>query len=105
MRIHYLFQDNIEDDKYFYKFIIVKQVSKYKYILELYRKTVDQIDNFESLKLGCFLYIKNNKYCIYDAKNYIFKEFNAFAQFLVENNYHVSIENALFELFSKKNIR
>lgn len=102
MNFHYLFQNYIEDKNVFHKLIIVKQIRKYKYILELYRKTIDQIPNIDTLKIGCFLYMKNNKYCIYDSKNYIIKEFNEPAEFLVENNYHRDIGNALKELFCKK---
>jgi len=102
MRFHYLFNDRLSNEKKYHKLIIVKQTSKYKYILELYRKPIDEIKIIDSLKRGCFLYMKNNKYCIYDSKNYIIKEFNEPVEFLVENNYHRDIGNALKELFCKK---
>lgn len=102
MNINYLFQDKILNNEHKYKLIIVKHQSKYKYILELYKKTVDQIKDISSMKLGCFLYVKNNQYCIYDAKNYIIKEFNESSEFLVEKVGHSNIDSALNELFNKK---
>lgn len=102
MQICYVFQDLVLDESHKHKFIIVKQVSKYKYILELYKKTIDQILDINSIKLGCFLYVKNNKFCIYDAKKYIFKEFNELSEYIVEENYHMDIKYALIDLFNKK---
>jgi len=54
------------------------------------------------MKLGCFLYFKNNKFCIYDAKKNIFKEFNELSEYIVEENYHMDIKYALIDLFNKK---
>jgi len=102
MQISYIFQDLVQDENLKHKFIIVKQTSKYKYILELHKKTIDQIQDINDIKLGCFLYLKNNKFCIYDAKNYRFKEFNELSEFIIEENYYMDITYALRDLFNKK---
>ena len=102
MRIHYIFNDRKRDEEHYHKLIIVKQMSKFRYTLELYKKPVEQIPDISSMKLGCFLYLKNGKYVIYDARNYLMKEFNEPAEFLVEKEYHSNIDNAINELFNKK---
>lgn len=102
MQISYIFNDLVRDENLKHKFIIVKQTSRYKYILELHKKTIDQIRDINDMKLGCFLYFKNNKFCIYDAKNYLFKEFNELSEFIVEENCYMDITYALRDLFNKK---
>ena len=102
MRIHYIFNEKKRDEEHYHKLIIVKQTSKLKYTLELYKKYVEQIPDISSMKLGCFLYIKNGKYVIYDARNYLMKEFSDSALFLVEDKYHSTLNDALQELFNKK---
>jgi len=102
MRIHYIFNEKKRDEEHYHKLIIVKQTSKFKYTLELYKKYVEQIPDISSIKLGYFLYIKNGKYVMYDARNYLMKEFNEPAEFLVEKEYHIDINNALNELFNNK---
>ena len=102
MRFHYLFNDIVIGEQHYHKPIIVKQTSKFKYILELYNKPIDQLKTIDSLKRGCFLYMKNNKYCIYDARNYVFRDFNDPARFIVEDKDHNDLGNALFYLFNTK---
>jgi len=102
MRFHYLFNDRVNDEKHYHKLIIVKQKSKFKYILELYKRPIDQFKTIDSLKSGCFLYMKNNKYCIYYARNYVFRDFNYPARFIVEDKDHNDLGNALFYLFNMK---
>ncbi len=102
MRFHYLFNDRLSNEKKYHKLISVKQTSKYKYFLELYRKPIDEIKTIDSLKRGCFLYMKNNKYCIYDAKNYIFREINEPARFLIDDKCHTILEDALVYLFNTR---
>jgi len=46
--------------------------------------------------------MKNNKYCIYDAKNYIFREINEPARFLIDDKYYTILEDALLYLFNTK---
>ena len=104
MNFHYLFQDRINhNDINCNKPIVVKQTSKYKYTLELYKKPVETITNINDIKNGSFLYIKNNKYCIYDARNYLIKQFNEPAEFLITNYYFTDIDSALRDLFNKSN--
>jgi len=99
MTIHYIFQDKINDEDCPHKFIIVKQISNFKYTLQLHKKIVPKNFHLYSLKFGKFLYFDKNQYCIYDAKNYIFTYFNHPAEFIVDTIYHYNIENALLELF------
>jgi len=103
MNYLYLFQNELNNEKHYYKLIIVKQISKYKYTLELFKKTTEQIQDINSLKLGCFLYIKNNEFRIYDARNYVIKEFNEPAKFLFEGQCYGNISQALIDIFHKKN--
>ena len=104
MYFHYLFQDKINhNDITCNKPIIVKQISKYKYALELYKKPVETIANIDEIKNGAFLYIKNNKYCIYDSKNYLIRQFNEPAEFLITNYYFTDIDSALRDLFNRSN--
>jgi len=104
MRFHYLFKEKIKNEEHYFKLIVVKQTSKYKYILELHKKRIDELKTIDSLKLGCFLYSKNNKYCIYDSKNYIFREFNEPANFIVDDKKHCLLQDALIDLFNTRNI-
>ena len=56
--------------KTIHKPITIKQTSKYKYALGLYKKTTKEINGLYSLKNGCFLYKKNNKKFIINGNDY-----------------------------------
>lgn len=101
MTFIYLFQNKTIFQKTIHKPITIKQTSKYKYVLGLYKKTTKEINGLYSLKNGCFLYKKNNKYCIYDSRNKTIKQFEENAQFVSNNYSFTRIENALEDIFCK----
>ncbi len=102
MQYHYLFKNLVNDEQTEYQLITIKQISKYKYVLELYKKkSIKQVSHLGELKIGKFLYLKDNKFCIFDAKHFIIKEFIENAEFLVSDESHMNLENALVELFQK----
>ena len=41
---------------------------------------------------------------IYDSKNYIFREFNEHANFIVDDKKHSLLQDALIDLFNTRNI-
>jgi len=43
MHFDYLFKEIIKNEEHYFKLNVVKQTSKYKYILELYKKRTDTV--------------------------------------------------------------